>query len=139
MNVGHMRITKSSADHFLGVVFNEELHDDLCFSPFCRPGTIIKLQSQTSHSTRPGPLGDGHRHAVSMLGELVREQTKTCHPSVFASLRWRLGPLARRSQLRSQPAPHIPSSHAYPEHSLHYNSQQFVQLVSMVLHASVRP
>ena len=47
---------KSSADHFLGVVFNEETHGDLCFSPFGRPGTIMKLQSQTTRITCPPPL-----------------------------------------------------------------------------------
>ena len=47
---------KSSADHFIGVVFNEETHGDLCFSPFGRPDTVMKLQSQTARITCPPPL-----------------------------------------------------------------------------------
>ena len=51
-----MRITQSSADHFLGVVFNEETHGDLCFSLFCRRYTLNKLQSRTTRSTCRPPL-----------------------------------------------------------------------------------
>ena len=42
----YMGSQKSSGDHFLGIVFNEELHGDLCFSPFCRSDTVIELQRQ---------------------------------------------------------------------------------------------
>ena len=64
MKVGHMRIRKSSSDHFLGVVFNEETHGDLCFSPLCRHHPVNNLQdissksnrSQHAGSTRPGPV-----------------------------------------------------------------------------------
>ena len=52
----YMGSQKSSADHFLGVVFNEETHGDLCFSPFGRPDTVMKLQSQTARITCPPPL-----------------------------------------------------------------------------------
>ena len=38
---------KSSGDHFLGAVCDEKSHGDLRFSLFCRPYTVIKLQSQT--------------------------------------------------------------------------------------------
>ena len=53
----YMGSQKSSGDHFLGVVFNEESHGDLHFNPFCRPDTVMKLQSQTTRSTCPPPLG----------------------------------------------------------------------------------
>ena len=52
----YMGSQKSSADHFIGVVFNEETHGDLCFSPFGRPDTVMKLQSQTARITCPPPL-----------------------------------------------------------------------------------
>ena len=44
----YMVSQKSSGDHFLGVVVNEELHGDLRFNLFCRPNTVMKLQSQTA-------------------------------------------------------------------------------------------
>ena len=59
----YMKSQKSSGDHFLGIVFNEESHGDLYFSPFGRLDTIIKLQSQTSRSTCPGPV---HVFAISV-------------------------------------------------------------------------
>ena len=68
MKVGHMRITKSSADHFLGAFSNEESHGDLCFSPFHRPDTVMKLQSQTTRSKRRDPLQgvQGSKDAAKM-------------------------------------------------------------------------
>ena len=54
--MAYMGSQKSSADHFLGVVFNEETHGDLYFSPFGRPYTVMKLQSQTPCITCPPPL-----------------------------------------------------------------------------------
>ena len=50
----YMGSQKSSRGPFLGVVFNEESHGDLRFSPFCLPCTVIKLQSQTTRTTWHG-------------------------------------------------------------------------------------
>ena len=52
----YMGSQKSSRDHFLGVVFNEESHGDLCFSPFCRPDTAFELQSQTTRTPWHPPV-----------------------------------------------------------------------------------
>ena len=56
-----MRLTKSSADHFLGVVFNEETHGELCFSPFGRPDTVmqsfkVKLPAAPGAGPLPTPF-----------------------------------------------------------------------------------
>ena len=53
----YMGSQKSSGDHFLGVVFNEESHGDLRFNPFCRPDTVMKLQSQTPCVPWHDPVG----------------------------------------------------------------------------------
>ena len=47
----YMGSQKSSADHFLGVVFNEETHGDLCFGSFCRRYTVI----ERGHAFRATP------------------------------------------------------------------------------------
>ena len=52
----YMGSQKSSGDHFLGAVFNQESHGDLRFSPIF-PGlyTVIELQRQTSRRPSPPP------------------------------------------------------------------------------------
>ena len=50
----YMGSQKSSGDHSLRVVFNEESHGGLRFSSFARRYTVI---NQTTRSTRHDPLG----------------------------------------------------------------------------------
>ena len=49
----YMGSQKSSGDHSLRVVFNEESHGGLRFSSFARRYTVI---NQTTRSTRHDPL-----------------------------------------------------------------------------------
>ena len=67
----YMVSQKSSADHFLGVVFNEETHGDLYFSPFGRPYTVLKLQSQTPCITCPPPLSIRHVYKRKARDETI--------------------------------------------------------------------
>ena len=67
MYIIYVESQKSWKDHFLEVVFNEESHCDLLFSPLCQPYTVMKLRSQTIRSTCPPPVTPKPKIAFSFI------------------------------------------------------------------------